>query len=155
MPTPIETIDLLRRKRGLTWYRLSRETGISAPTFTRWMQGKNTPDLESIRKLGDFFGVGVAGIVSGLDRSDLRKIEEDTANLRPAERVLLLAYRTDARFRRMVAPLLAECIGDPDLAVIFTRAAAADTTDPEDRNALKALVRNLRKRTQRARNHKP
>ena len=51
-------MELLRRK-GVTVYEVSKQTGISASTLSDWKAGRYTPKLEKIKKLADYFGVNI------------------------------------------------------------------------------------------------
>lgn len=43
------------QKKGITAYRLSKETGIDECTIATWKNGRNNPSLESIKKLAKYF----------------------------------------------------------------------------------------------------
>lgn len=49
----------LRDKKGVSDYRVSRETGITKSTFSDWKSGRSNPKIEKIKKLADYFGVPV------------------------------------------------------------------------------------------------
>lgn len=49
--------EKLRNERGLTDYRVCKETGISTATMSSWKQGIYTPKVEKMSKLSKFFGV--------------------------------------------------------------------------------------------------
>ena len=42
-----------------TVYRVSKETGISATTFTDWKNGRSTPKADKLKKIADYFGVSL------------------------------------------------------------------------------------------------
>ena len=42
-----------------TVYRVSKETGISATTFTDWKNGRSTPKADKIKRIADYFGVSL------------------------------------------------------------------------------------------------
>lgn len=44
---------------GKTVYQVSKATGISASTFTDWKHGRSVPKINKIKKIADFFEVGV------------------------------------------------------------------------------------------------
>ncbi len=49
----------LRDKKGVSDYRVSRETGITKSTFSDWKSGRSNPKIEKIKKLADYFGVPI------------------------------------------------------------------------------------------------
>ena len=49
----------LRDKKGVSDYRVSRETGITKSTFSDWKSGRSNPKIEKIKKLSDYFGVPI------------------------------------------------------------------------------------------------
>ncbi len=42
-----------------TVYRVSKETGISATTFTDWKNGRSTPKVDKLKRIADYFGVSL------------------------------------------------------------------------------------------------
>lgn len=55
----------LRDSRGITDYRVAKETGIPASTFTEWKNGKYTPKVEKMSKLAKYFGVDLEYFIGG------------------------------------------------------------------------------------------
>ena len=53
----------LRKKKNLTQRDIAKETGISFSMITKYEQGLNTPSIENLRKLADFFGVSISEFV--------------------------------------------------------------------------------------------
>lgn len=50
---------VLLKKRGVTAYRVSKETGIPANTFTDWKNGRSKPKFDKLMTLAKYFGVSV------------------------------------------------------------------------------------------------
>ena len=50
---------LLRDKKGVTDSQVSKDTGITKSTFSDWKAGRYTPKVEKLKKLADYFGVGL------------------------------------------------------------------------------------------------
>ena len=44
----VRKIDDLRVHRNWTFYKLSKGTGLSQQTFTKWMEGKSTPSFKAL-----------------------------------------------------------------------------------------------------------
>jgi len=47
----------LCKQKGVTPYKVSKDTGISTATLTSWKQGKYAPKDEKRRKIAEYFGV--------------------------------------------------------------------------------------------------
>jgi len=56
--------DLLK-SNGATVYRVSKETGIPASTFTDWKNGRSEPKAEKLKKLAAFFDVSLEYFLDG------------------------------------------------------------------------------------------
>lgn len=52
-----DKIKLLRRKRKLTQSQLANELNVSAQAVSKWEKGLSCPDIETIIKISEFFGV--------------------------------------------------------------------------------------------------
>lgn len=74
-------VDLLQ-KRGITPYRISRDTGISQTTFSNWKSGRSTPNSTTMQKIADYLGVSLDYLMTGSDdRFSKENIEIDFALL--------------------------------------------------------------------------
>ena len=49
----------LLKSHETTVYRVAKETGISASTFTDWKNGRSVPKADKMRKIADYFGVSL------------------------------------------------------------------------------------------------
>ncbi len=49
----------LLKQSGATVYRVSKETGIAASTFTDWKNGRSCPKAEKLLRIAAFFGVSL------------------------------------------------------------------------------------------------
>jgi transcriptional regulator with XRE-family HTH domain len=54
-----ELLEQLLKERGITAYRLAKETGVTTATLTSWKKGIYTPKLDKLQKIADYFGVSV------------------------------------------------------------------------------------------------
>ena len=54
-----EIFAKLMADRGVSAYRVSRDTGISQTTLSDWKRGRSVPKLEKMEKLAEYFGVTV------------------------------------------------------------------------------------------------
>ena len=49
----------LLKQSGATVYRVSKETGIAASTFTDWKNGRSAPKAEKLMRIAAFFGLSL------------------------------------------------------------------------------------------------
>lgn len=49
----------LKDKKGVTDYRVSRETGVSTATLTNWKKGRYTPKFDKLLAIAKYFDVPV------------------------------------------------------------------------------------------------
>lgn len=54
-----ERLENLLISHGLTVYKLSKETGIAPSTFSDWKSGRSLPKIEKLKKIAEYFGVGI------------------------------------------------------------------------------------------------
>ena len=54
-----EKFEQLLLTKGTTVYRVSKETGIPASTFSDWKTGRSTPKAEKLKKIARFFDVSL------------------------------------------------------------------------------------------------
>lgn len=60
-----EIFNNLCKKKGVTAYRIGKETGIATSTFTDWKKGRSTPKQDKLKKIADYFGVTVEYLMTG------------------------------------------------------------------------------------------
>lgn len=52
-----DKIKMLRRKRKLTQSQLANELNVTAQAVSKWEKGLSYPDIETIIKISELFGV--------------------------------------------------------------------------------------------------
>ena len=55
-----EKMAKLLENKGVSVYKVSKETGISNVTLSDWKLGKSTPKLDKLEKIANFFGVPIS-----------------------------------------------------------------------------------------------
>ncbi len=60
-----EKFDSLLRSKNTSVYRVSKETGIPASTFSDWKTGRSTPKAEKLAKIARFFDVSLEYFFDG------------------------------------------------------------------------------------------
>ena len=59
-----ERIFELIEEKGLTAYRVSKDTGISQASLADWRKGRSNPKIDKLQKLSEYFGVSI-GYLTG------------------------------------------------------------------------------------------
>ena len=54
-----EIFERLLQLKGVTAYKVSKETGISQQTFSKWKNKVSTPKIDKLQKIADYFGVSI------------------------------------------------------------------------------------------------
>lgn len=49
----------LLNERGITAYRVAKDTGLNPTTFTDWKKGKSSPKTDKLQKIADYFDVSL------------------------------------------------------------------------------------------------
>lgn len=55
----------LRDDRGLSDYRVAKDTGLNATLFSDWKRGKSAPKIDKLMRLAEYFGVTLEELVNG------------------------------------------------------------------------------------------
>ena len=69
-----EKFDKLLKSKNATVYRVSKETGIPASTFSDWKTGRSTPKAEKLTKIAKFFDVSLEYFIEGGEISPEKNI---------------------------------------------------------------------------------
>lgn len=65
-----DIFEKLLFERGITAYRVAKDTGITTATLTSWKQGKYTPKPEKLQKIADYFNVSLKYLMTGIEGTD-------------------------------------------------------------------------------------
>lgn len=69
--------EKLCSERGVTAYRVCKETGITTSTLSNWKAGRYTPKADKLKKIADYFGVSVEYLLTGKeDQSNVSEIKD-------------------------------------------------------------------------------
>ena len=52
-------------KKGITCYKVAKDTGIAQSTLSDWKRGVSVPKIDKLQKLADYFGVPVTYFLVG------------------------------------------------------------------------------------------
>jgi transcriptional regulator with XRE-family HTH domain len=50
-------------KKGITSYKVSKETGISQVTLSDWKAGRSQPKLDKLQKIAKYLGVKIEDLI--------------------------------------------------------------------------------------------
>ena len=64
-----EYFEKLLKEKGLTAYRVAKETGVTQSTLSDWKRGRSTPKTENMKKIADFLIVSVDYLMTGNEPS--------------------------------------------------------------------------------------
>lgn len=54
-----EKFENLLNARNVSFYEISKQTGIAPATFYAWKNGEYTPKADKLLKIADYFGVSI------------------------------------------------------------------------------------------------
>lgn len=54
-----QKFEQLVNARGITAYRVAKDTGMTPTVFSDWKNGKSKPKADKLKKLADYFGVTI------------------------------------------------------------------------------------------------
>lgn len=82
-----EIFEKLLHEKGITAYKVSKETNIGRSTFTDWKNGRSVPGTDKLIKIAEFLNVSVEYLKTGKE-SD----KQDIPPLMPEQFELLELY---------------------------------------------------------------
>lgn len=60
-----EVFEQLLQKYGVTPYKVSKSTGVTQASLSKWKTGESVPSSKTLQKVADFFGVTVDYLMTG------------------------------------------------------------------------------------------
>ena len=74
----------VRERAGLTQEQVAQSVMVSRQTISNWENGRSLPDIISIIKLSDLYGISVDELLKD-DQKMQKKIEQDATVAKPIE----------------------------------------------------------------------
>lgn len=65
-----DNIFEIMKERGLTAYRVSKDTGISQASIADWRKGRSKPKIDKLKILAEYFGVSLASLTGESNEID-------------------------------------------------------------------------------------
>ena len=116
--------EKLCKEKGVTAYRVSKDTGISTATLSDWKTGKSHPKADKIQILANYFNVNAEYIQTGDENSQQHE------------------YYTDDTTKQLAE----EMATNPELRALFD---VQRNMDPEDLKALYGMALALKRKAER------
>lgn len=78
-----EIFSKLLQLKGVTPYKVSKETGVSQSTLSDWKRGLSTPKQDKLQKIADYFNVSLEYLMTGKekDNEDRYYLNDETAEM--------------------------------------------------------------------------
>lgn len=96
-----DTIFEIMKERGLTAYRVSKDTGISQASIADWRKGRSKPKIDKLKILAEYFGVSLASLTGeSTEIDDTQQIQAQNGyyvDKETAEYAEMLRTRPSAR----------------------------------------------------------
>ena len=75
--------EQLCKEKGVTAYKVCKETGLTTATISNWKAGRYTPKQEKMQKIADYFGVSLEYLMTGKTKEGDKKyyLNEETAQM--------------------------------------------------------------------------
>ncbi len=99
-----DNLTKLRKKHKLTQVELAHQLGFSDKSISKWEQGDTIPDIETIKKIADLYGVSVDSLLED-------KPQEDEIDTRERKRIMT---------NKIIITLLAVTVVWTSSIVLFT-----------------------------------
>lgn len=71
-----DRFEHLLQLRGLTAYKVSKDTGITQTSLSNWKSGRSTPNAKNLQKLADYFNVSV-GYLMGTEDAEPNAVDKE------------------------------------------------------------------------------
>jgi len=71
-----EIFEQLLKKRKITPYRVSKETGVPQSTLSDWKRGRSVPKTEKLQKIADYLNVSVDYLLGNEQKGRASSLDE-------------------------------------------------------------------------------
>ena len=73
----------LLQQRGVSTYKVAKDTGIAQSVFSSWKNGISTPKQDKMQKIADYFNVSVEYLMTGKEKEGGEKyyLNEETSQI--------------------------------------------------------------------------
>lgn len=82
-----EIFEKLLKEKGLTAYKVSKDTGIGRSTFTDWKNGRSVPGTDKLIKIAECLEVSVEYLKTGKESVNIERAQIDVQLARQQKRI--------------------------------------------------------------------
>lgn len=97
-----EVFERLCKEKGITPYRVCKDTGLTTATLSNWKAGRYVPKADKMQIIADYFGVSLEYLRSGEEKQGYY-LNDETAQAAQEmfenDRVLFDVYRSEDKDR--------------------------------------------------------
>lgn len=65
-----EIFERLCKEKGVTPYRVCKDTGLTTATISNWKAGRYVPKQDKMQVIADYFGVSIKYLMTGKEETD-------------------------------------------------------------------------------------
>lgn len=121
---PVDNIRILCREHGISLAELERILRFGNGVIAKWEKSKNSPTIDRLAKIADYFGVSV---------EELSSVRTSARSLSDNEETILTAYKAASPLDRAIIDNIVSRYAKPATKTIplFGTAAAAGAGEPD------------------------
>lgn len=76
-----DIFEQLLQKKGLSTYKVAKETGIAQSVFSSWKNGISSPKSDKMQKIADYLNVSVDYLMNGEQKENAYYLNDETAQI--------------------------------------------------------------------------
>lgn len=94
MQNTYEIFDKVIKEKGITAYRVAKDTGLTTVLFTDWKKGKSCPKINKLQLIADYLGVTTDYLLGLSDERSPKQSIQQSSNLTSRESQLLSVFNS-------------------------------------------------------------
>lgn len=83
-----KNFEKLCASRGVTPYRVCKETKITTATISNWKAGRYVPKADKMQKIADYFGVSLEYLMTGKENPEIKDSSLTAKDQRDIEKII-------------------------------------------------------------------
>lgn len=128
MTNTYEIFAKIIEARGVTPYRIAKDTGLTTVLFTDWKKGKSRPKYDKLKIIADYLGVSVE-YLQGIETKEQEILGTSEPKCTEQEKALLNMFRSTSEEGRLRIIQAVMNIADSDRSDMHRVYRAARSTD--------------------------
>lgn len=85
-----EIFEKLIKEKGITAYRVAKETGLGTSTFSDWKIGRSAPKIDKLKKIADYLEVDIDYLTGISNDRSINKTTVENVNIKKATKIPVL-----------------------------------------------------------------